>query len=347
MKVCIVGCGAVARRAHIPAFQSLPNVEVSSVVDVDEALAKEVADEFKIKKYYTDFKEALSEEEIELVSICTPSSTHAEMIMLAAKMGKHILVEKPLTVDLTEGKKVLQVVKDNGVQLCVMFNWRMFPAVQQVRWKIRSGEIGRIVSMGGIAHTQFPVSWTRSRWLYDYGGALDDFGPHLIDLLLWLNPSKVQVVSALGGDFSEFDFISHIQVNMQFYDTSVAVADISWLTDVFIVNVDVHGTAGRLACDVKNNHLLETHGQVLSPIDELISTTRKSLWMVKSVLSGRYFRGALAYHARVIEEFLESIKKNSTPPISGEEAFLVTAVSTAAKQSLRTGKAIFLSDIMK
>jgi predicted dehydrogenase len=348
MKVCVIGCGAVARRAHIPAFQSLPNVQVSSVVDVDEELAKTVAAEFKIKKYYTDFKEALSDEEIELVSICTPSQTHAEMIILSSKMGKHVLVEKPLTVDLKEAKTVLETVKDNKVQLCVMFNYRMFPAVQQARWRIRSGGIGRIASMGGVGHTSFPVSWTRSRWLYHYGGALDDFGPHLIDLLLWLNPSKVQIVSAMGGDFTnEFGFLSHVQVNMQFHDTSVAVADISWLTDLFIVDVDVHGTAGRLICDVKNNHLFEAHGQVLSPIDELTSTAQKSLGIVKSVLSGRYFRGPLAYHARVIEEFIESINEKTKPPISGEEALLVTAVSTAAKQSLRTGKAVFLSDLLE
>ena len=345
MKVCIVGCGAVARRAHIPIFQSLAGVQVASVVDTNGELVRKVSREYGIKKYYTDYKQALNDEEVELVSICTPSFTHAEMIIQASRMGKHILVEKPLAIDLEKGRAALKAVRDSGVKLCVVFNYRMVSAVQQVYKKIRLGKIGRIVSMVGISHTSFPSSWTRSRWLYHYGGALDDFGPHLIDLLLWLNPSKVEVVSALGGDFTnDFGFISHIQVNMKFQDASVAVADISWLTDLFLVNLDIHGTAGRLSCDVKNNYHNETHGQILSPFDEMASTTRKSLKMVKSVLSGRFFRGGLAYHPQIIREYIQSIKKGADPPISGENALLATAVSTAAKQSLKTGKAIFVDN---
>lgn len=348
LKVCVVGCGAVARRAHIPIFQSIPDVQVASVVDTDEDLARRVSKEFGIKEYYSDYKQALNDEEVKLVSICTPSFTHGEIATEAAKMGKHVLVEKPLAMDLEEGKTIIRTARESGVKLCVVFNYRMAPSVQCIHQKIRQRDIGRVVSMIGISHTPFPASWTRSSWLYHFGGALDDFGPHIIDILLWLNPSKLESVSALGGDFTnEFGFISHIQVGMKFQDTSVSVADISWLSDSFIVNVDVHGTAGRLLCDVRSDYEFETHGQIVSPLDELASTTRKSLKMTKSILSGKYFRGGLQYHQRIIEEYVELIKTGvGEPPVSGEEALLVTAVSAAAKQSLRTGKIVLIDDIL-
>jgi predicted dehydrogenase len=347
MKVCIIGCGAVARRMHIPVFQSLPDMEVVSVVDNYEQLAKDVSKEFNVGKYYTDYKKALNETDADLVSICTPSFTHAEIIMYAAKLGKHILVEKPLTVDLEEGKKALEVVKANRVQLGVVFNYRNVDVAQQVHETLEQRKLGRIVSMVGVAHTPCPSSWTSGRWLYHEGGALDDFGPHLIDMLLWSNPSTIKSVSAQGGDFTGgFDFISHIQVSMMFKDKSLALADISWLNDSFLFNLDIHGTAGRIVCDVRNDRWYKIHGQVSSPLSELRRTLHDSMSMMTSIISGKYFRGGITYHSRSISAFIDSIKTKSRPPVSGDEALLVTSVSTAAKRSIREKRTVFIDELL-
>jgi predicted dehydrogenase len=282
-----------------------------------------------------------------LVSICTPSFTHADMIIYASGMGKNILVEKPLAIDLEEGKKALEAVKANGVQLCVVFNYRSVRVVQEVYNELKHGQIGRIVSMVGLAHTPFPSSWTSGRWLYHKGGALDDFGPHLIDLLLWLNPSRVESVSAQGGDFTGgFDFISHIQVSMRFKDKSLAMADISWLNDSFLFNFDVHGTAGRIVCDVRNNRWFKTHGKVSSPLSDLTRTARDSVNMVTSIMSGKYFRGGITYHSMSISGFVDALQERRPPPITGDEALLVTAISAAAKQSIKTHQTVFIDDLL-
>lgn len=347
MNVSVIGCGAVARRMHIPVFQSLPDVEVVSVVDINEELAKDVSKEFRIDKYYTDYKKALNADDVDLVSICTPSFTHADLITYASELGKNILVEKPLTVDLEEGKRAIEAVKNNGVQLCVVFNYRSVDVAKQVHSELQQNHIGRIVSMVGIAHTPCPSSWTSGRWLYHEGGALDDFGPHLIDMLLWLNPSNLESVSAQGGDFTgNFGFISHIQVTMKFKDTSLALADVSWLNDSFLFNFDVHATAGRIACDVRNGHWHVTHGQVSSPLDDLTRTARNSIKMMTSIVTGEYFRGAITHHTHIIGDYIRSIQTKKRPPVTGEEALLVTAVSAAAKQSITTKKTIFIDEIL-
>jgi predicted dehydrogenase len=200
--------------------------------------------------------------------------------------------------------------------------------------------------MTGVAHTSFPILWTRSTWLYGHGGAIDDFGPHLIDLLLWLNPSDLESVSASGGDLTgDFGFVSHIQVAMKFADNSIAVALMSWVAEVLVFAIDIDGTAGRLSCDARNNHLAETHGQIVSPIDEFFSTGRKSANIIRSVLSGKYFRGNLSYHEEIIRDFLRSIEMEAPPPVSGEEALLPIVVSQAAKMSLDNGKTVYARDI--
>jgi predicted dehydrogenase len=166
-------------------------------------------------------------------------------------------------------------------------------------------------------------------------------------MLLWLNPSRLESVSAQGGDLTGgFDFISNIQVSMKFKDKSLALADISWLNDSFLFNFDVHGTAGRIACDVRNGRWFETHGQVSSPLSDLSRSARDSVNMVTAVISGKYFRGGITYHLRSIEGFVESIKTKSRPPVTGDEALLVTAVSAAAKQSLKTKRTVFVDEIL-
>jgi predicted dehydrogenase len=230
----------------------------------------------------------------------------------------------------------------------VVFNYRSVPVVQQVYKQILRGNLGRVVSMNGTAHTPFPSSWTSGRWLYHEGGALDDFGPHLIDLLLWLNPSEVEAVTAQGGDFTgKFNFISHGQVSLKFKDTSLAIADISWLNDSFLFCFDVHGTAGRISCDVRNSRWYEAHGQISSPLDDLTITAKDSIDMMTSIITGKYFRGGITYHSHIIEGFVESIQAKTTPPVTGDEALLVTAVLAAAKQSLKNHQTIFIDDFMK
>jgi predicted dehydrogenase len=316
-------------------------------VDSDEQLAKETAKEQRISNYYTSYEQALNDKNVDMVSLCTPSFTHSKMIIEAAKMGKHILVEKPLSLDVESGKEALQAVKENNVKLCVVFNFRLFPVAKEMHNRIQSGQLGRIVSMLGIIHTPFPVGWTRSSWLYHYGGALDDAAPHMIDLLLWLNPSELESVSAAGGDFTgDFNFISHVQVAMQFKDTSIITADISWLNDLSLSTVNVFGTSGRLTGDIRNNHLMETHGQLISPIEEWSDTTKKTFNVTTSMLRGAYFRGGLKYHTEIISKFIDSIQNNTAPPISGEEALLRTAVSDAAKTSLKTSRKIYVKDLL-
>jgi predicted dehydrogenase len=332
---------------HIPVFKSLPDIEVVSVVDNNESLAKEVANEFSIGKFYADYKEALNSDDVDLVSICTPSFTHSDIIIHAAESGKNILVEKPLTIDLDEGKRALEAVKANAVQLCVVFNYREVQVAKKVYKEVAEGKLGRVVSMVGTAHTPFPSSWTSGRWLYHEGGALDDFGPHLIDILLWMNPSQIESVSAQGGDFTgKFNFISHIQVSMKFEDTSLATADISWLNDAFLFGFDIHGTAGRISCDMRNSRWHEAHGQVMSPLDDLNRTAKESVSMMISMITGKYFRGGITYHSQIIDGFVKSIQAKTQPPITGEEALLVTAVSTAAKQSIKNKQAVFVKDLI-
>lgn len=142
VKVGIVGLGLVSD-SHIKAFQSHENAEVTAVCDLDEGHAKEVAKEYGIGKYYTDFDEMLKDQEINMVDICTPTFTHVPMVIKAAEAKKNILCEKPFCLNLEEGQKAIEAAKKNGVALAVEESYRFMTSLMKARELIDAGEIGK------------------------------------------------------------------------------------------------------------------------------------------------------------------------------------------------------------
>ena len=112
LKVGLIGCGsaAVSSWGHIPALKRIKQAELVAVCDRDEKLAKKTAEAFHINKYYSDLSDMLKSERMDMVDVCTPPRTHAEMSVMSMNAGRHVLVEKPMALSLTEAedKKVSQ-----------------------------------------------------------------------------------------------------------------------------------------------------------------------------------------------------------------------------------------------
>ena len=142
IKVGLVGLGLVSD-SHIKAFLSHEAAEIVALCDLDEAHAREVADQYRIKKYYTDYNRMLKDEEINLIDICTPTFTHSKMVIAAAEAKKNILCEKPFCMNLEEGKAACEAVRKNGVSLTVEESYRFMTSIIQAKRMIEAGEIGK------------------------------------------------------------------------------------------------------------------------------------------------------------------------------------------------------------
>ena len=349
MKLGIIGAGAVARRGHLPAYRNIPAVEVVGIADVNEPLVKRVAKEFQIPRYYTRCEELLQDGSIEIVDICTPTQTHLEMVEMTASRGKHVLVEKPLASSLKDALRIRKVVAENDTKLCVVQNWRYFPSVIATRERILNGYLGKIVSIHGLGLTSFPTQWTLSTWLYHHGGALYDFGPHVVDMILFMKDfCPIRKVYASGGDFSQgnMDFINYAVINMEFEDGTIATADISWVTAMKLVfTLDIHGTGGSLFLDVRNDVTSETR-LFTTPVDDVRFFLTK-IWKVGTgVLTGKYFEGANAGYKPLITGFMDSIKGDGKIPVPVEQAIMTNAVLEAAALSIHQNKPIYIDEIM-
>jgi len=332
MKIGIIGAGAIAERAHIPAFQRA-GATIVAIADTDLARATRLAKKVGIPEVYSDFKQML-DEGLDVVSICTPPITHVSIALEAAKKCKNILLEKPMATNLSEAEHLAEICNSNKVKLCVVHQYRFIPCVQSARKRIVSGRIGNIISIQLTAHPQFPMRWSDSAWLYDKWSLLDDFGVHLFDVLSYLTDSSPLRISTFAHDSTgKMGFFDSIQVLIELGQSPVAFVDLSWISGSTETTVAVFGTAGRITLDLRNNSLTETHGYI-TPFDEMSATIGKSSRTILSALSRRYFKGTLLYHELLIRSFLRSISNDTSPPVGPLEGKKIVEFLEKTKASL-------------
>jgi len=334
MNVGVIGCGMIARKAHLPAYQSLDNVDIIGVSDFKEKAAKSCARKFGARKWFTDYHEMLKED-LELVSICTPNFTHAQIVKDAAEAGINVLVEKPMATSLQDADEMIDACKRSGVQLCVIHNHRYVPGLLEAKKRIGDGRIGRIVSIYAPRYNPIPMSdWSRSSWFYYKWGLLEDIGYHTIDSINFLCNSELEDVKVIARDYiNNMGCLNHILAMILYRNKASAILDLSWVSGCMEGSMKVQGTAGMLNVDIRNNHVQEIHGY-LTPLEDLKNQINKSYKTVKAVLDKTYFKGALQYHKQIIEDFISSIIEGKEPPISGEEGRKTVAIIDAIKRSL-------------
>lgn len=198
IKVCVIGCGMIAKSAHIPAYKAnSENYQIVGICDFSKDVARKTAEEFGIENYYTDAEEMLQEQQPEVVSVCAPNMFHKEYTMLALKYGANVLCEKPLAFKLSDAKEMFSFAKKQGKVLMACQSLRFLPERQAVKSLADKGEIGEIYygEMSRIRRRGIPTWGKFHLKEYSGGGALVDIGVHGIDSAIWLmgNPTPVSV----------------------------------------------------------------------------------------------------------------------------------------------------------
>ena len=187
-RVALVGCGRISRN-HFDALRRVEGLALSAVCDVVGERAEAAGVEQDVP-WFTSYEKMLEAAPSELVAICTPSGLHPRHGIAAAAAGKHIVSEKPMATRLDEADALVEACDRGGVQLFVVKQNRLNPAVQLLRRAIDKGRFGRIY----MANTT--VRWARPQEYYDQapwrgtwefdGGAFLNQASHYVDLIQWL-----------------------------------------------------------------------------------------------------------------------------------------------------------------
>ena len=210
LRIGMIGYGFMGR-AHSNGYnrvkdffdlEYLPVLQAVAARDADKA--KAFADRWGYKRVETDWRKLVAADDIDAVDICTPNNLHAEIAIEAAKHGKAILCEKPLSMDAAEGERMCEAVEKAGVPNIVWYNYRRIPAVTFAKQIIDSGALGRVFHY----RAEFLQDWTISADLPQGGAALwrldaaaagsgvtGDLLAHCIDTALWLNGGMSDVTA--------------------------------------------------------------------------------------------------------------------------------------------------------
>jgi UDP-N-acetyl-2-amino-2-deoxyglucuronate dehydrogenase len=188
IRIALAGCGRISRN-HFDAIAKIDGLELAAVCDIVPERATEAGKKFSVPAFES-FDEMLASVQCDAVALCTPSGLHPEQGILAARAGKHVICEKPMAISLQDADALVRECDAAGVQLFVVKQNRLNPAIQLLRRAIDRGRFGRIY----LANTT--VRWTRPQEYYDQapwrgtwaldGGAIMNQASHYVDLIQWL-----------------------------------------------------------------------------------------------------------------------------------------------------------------
>jgi UDP-N-acetyl-2-amino-2-deoxyglucuronate dehydrogenase len=198
IKFALIGCSAIARK-HAESLGRIADVELVAVCDLDESRASELGEEYGVR-FYTDYHRMFDVEAVDVVTVLTSSGDHAERILDLLQYQKHIVVEKPMALRLTDADAVIRACDDAGVKLFVVKQNRYNRPIQALRSALEEGRFGKLV-MGTIRvrwcrpQSYYDAAPWRGTWAWD-GGVLTNQASHHIDMLEWMM-GEVECVTAM------------------------------------------------------------------------------------------------------------------------------------------------------
>jgi predicted dehydrogenase len=364
----VVGLGVGLR--HAEAYRDLDSADLVALCDLNPTRLEPAAREFGCRAYPT-IDGVLADHDIQLVSIATPHPSHAQLAIQALRAGRHVLVEKPMTLDVRQADQMIAAAREAGRTLAVIFQRRWWPAVQAARRAIEDGRIGRPI-LG-----QCTLTWWRSRayyvrdawrgrWDTEGGGVLVNQGIHAIDMFQWLMDAEVEEVvgrwSNLTHPFIEVEDTA--AAILRFRGGALGVIAASTSVRASQNRFHIHGSLGHSVGVVEEpegavgyNDLWTIPGEEDVPRRSLAEHVARGEYIYRS---GRYAAGPVdpaesqcwptaytfreaarpSYHARQIADVISAIQDGRRPLVDGVEGRKSVAILQAIYESQRTGQPV-------
>lgn len=338
IKIGVIGCGQIARHRHIPEYAANKDVELVAFCDIDQEKARTLAAKYGGKKVFTDYQELLAQKEVQAVSICTSNYLHAPITIAAAEAGKHILVEKPMATSLKEADAMIQAAARNKVFLMVAHNQRLAPMHQIAKKIIDSGMMGRVYSVRTSFGHAGPENWSPTgKWFFKkteaFAGAMADLGVHKADLMRWLLGKEVVEVGAFVTRLEkQGDVDDNAVCILKFADGAIGTLTASWTFKPQEDNSTI------IYCEKGTLKLAAEPGR---PVVAYLSEPGRGE-MVFEVPKLQTNEEGGQFTSGVIDTFLECIRNDHPPAISGEEGKKALEIVLAAFRSAETGQIVKL-----
>ncbi len=198
LSIGLIGCGYAAE-IHLDALRAVPQARVVAVADIDESARRAIAQRGGGLQTFADYRALLEHAGVDVVAVLTPPYLHLEMTTAALDAGKHVMLEKPITRDLDEADRLLELARRSTKKVIVGYNLRFHRQLQEARRRIRGGELGQVEFLRGVASStyQFGRRFPEYRRRRDLGGGvLIELAVHHFDLWRYLLGEEVEEIVA-------------------------------------------------------------------------------------------------------------------------------------------------------
>lgn len=340
-KVAILGAGFITD-IHMESYHRfVPEAEVVAVYARKIEKAKAFAGKYGIPQWYDDIDKAINDSGCEVVDICLPNYLHAEATLKAAAAGKHVIIEKPLSVTLEEADAMIAVCKKAGVKLMYAEELCFAPKYERVRQMVNEGAIGKVYMLKQSEKHSGP----HTDWFYDIkfagGGVMMDMGCHALGWFRWmLNNAKATSVYASMATVLHKDRTKgedNSIVIIEFENGVTAIAEDSWAKHGGMDDrCEVYGTGGVMYADLFMGNSAITYskhgyGYAMEKADTTVG------WSF-TVFEEAFNQG----YPHELKHFIECVQQNKQPVVTGEDGRAVLEIIYAAYASAAEGKKISL-----
>ncbi|MBN2334183.1 Gfo/Idh/MocA family oxidoreductase [Candidatus Bathyarchaeota archaeon] len=313
INVAVIGCGAWGvNQARV--YHGLDETNLLKVVDVDPKRRRLAGEKYGAEAC-ADPEDAFSDYEVDAVSICTPTVTHGRLALEALRAGKHVLVEKPMTADLAEGRRLIEAAEREGLTLAVGHVERFNPAVNETLRLVEAGEIGQVLMVHASRLSRRP------KRVGDVG-VVKDLAIHDVDIVTRVLGGQPESVFSLCGSVSH-SFEDYANLSLIYGGVASGFVEANWLTPRKVRSLTVTGSEGVIRA-------------------EYISQ-RVSLMREQGVVN--MDNGYVEPLALELRDFAEAVLHGREPSVTGRDGYNALKICEAALRSSRTGAVVRLSEM--
>ncbi len=310
VNVAVIGCGFWGKN-HARIYNDLEFAELIAVSDLNKDAACSLGEKYGAD-HYNQINEILARGDIDMVSICTPTVTHADIALEAMEAGKHVLVEKPMTSTVAEAKELIKVSRKSNVKLTVGFVERFNPGVIEALRLVREGKIGEVILARAHRVSRYPLR------ISDVG-VVKDLAIHDADIVRQLFDTEPETVYATAGNLVH-NFEDYANIIIRFPEKKSAFIETNWITPHKIRRLILTGSEGLITVEfITQEVTVEDDEGRYQPFLQ----TREPLTLE-------------------LKSFIDSILNDTPPVISGEDGLKALRICEAALESAKIGSPVRL-----
>lgn len=357
LKVGVIGCGGIGTKKHLPALAKIEEVEIVAFCDIIVERAVDAKKEFGTEdsQVFADYKEMLETMELDVVHVCTPNDTHAELSIAAMEADAHVMCEKPMAKTAEQARAMVEAAKRTGKKLTIGY---------QNRFRTDSQHLHKIVEEGGLGDIYFAKAHAiRRRAVPTWGvfldeeaqggGPLIDIGTHALDLTLWLmNNYKPKFV--VGNAYHKLAEHKNAANAWGPWDPAKFTVEDSAFGYVVMENgasIFLESSWALNTLDVKEAKTTLMGDKAGADMNDglTINGEEHGLMYEKNVnlsTGGVAFYDGEENDPELIEarQWIDAILNDTTPTVLPEQALVVTEILEAIYKSSKTGQPVFFNE---